>query len=172
MKGELIPAVAKDVIESGRITVHNVIGTYDGGVERVLGVCDGAWKLGADVLAKDHGLISPKLKSDLIAAQSEITGIAGSMVAGVARGAGKATDFVADTAANAVGQFEEVFDSRVMRSLNRLGMPAAQVIRELGDRVAFLSQELNKLVAGKPEQAARPARSASRRKKPVLKAVA
>ena len=147
MKTDMIPTVAHEVIESGRTTIKNVIAICHGSTERVFGACDGAWELGADVLARDPGLISQDLKSGLVAAENEITGIASTVTTGAANGANRTVDFVAKTARSAVSEFETVFDLRVIQSLGRLGMPAAQVIRELAERVAYLSAELARVVA-------------------------
>jgi hypothetical protein len=147
MRNEMIPAVAKEVIGSGHFLAKNVINACNSGAERALGACDDAWKAGATAMANGAELISPKLKSDLIIAQREITGAAEVVTTGVARGAVKFADFAAGTATLAVDQFDDMFDNRVMQSLNRLGMPAVQVIRELTDQVEFLSQELAKVAA-------------------------
>lgn len=147
MRSEMIPAVAKEVIGSGHFLAKNVINAAASGAGRALGACDDAWKAGATAMANDAELISPKLKSDLIVAQREITGAAEVVTTGVARTAVKLADFAAGTATLAVDQFDDVFDNRVMQSLNRLGMPTLQVIRELTDQVELLSQELAKVAA-------------------------
>jgi hypothetical protein len=43
------------------------------------------------------------------------------------------------------GKFEAVFDQRVVRSLERIGMPSAQQWQELSDQVKALTAEVRKL---------------------------
>ena len=43
------------------------------------------------------------------------------------------------------GKFEAVFDQRVERSLERLGMPSPQQLNELSDQVRALTTEVRKL---------------------------
>jgi Poly(hydroxyalcanoate) granule associated protein (phasin) len=43
------------------------------------------------------------------------------------------------------GKFEAVFDQRVVRSLERLGMPSPQQLQELSDQVKALTIEVRKL---------------------------
>ena len=43
------------------------------------------------------------------------------------------------------GKFEAVFDQRVVSSLQRLGMPSPQELKELSDRVKVLSEQLQRL---------------------------
>jgi len=43
------------------------------------------------------------------------------------------------------GKFEHVFDERVARSLQRLGMPSPQALSELAERVEQLTEALRKL---------------------------
>jgi len=43
------------------------------------------------------------------------------------------------------GKFEAVFDQRVVRSLERLGMPSPQELRDLSDQVRALAAEVRKL---------------------------
>src|SRR5436305_8940173 len=135
MKPDSKSTVSYKFIESVRTTFNNVIAICHGSTELVFGACDVAWGLGADDLARDPGLISQDLKSGLVAAENEITGIASTVTTGAANGANRTVDFVAKTARSAVSEFETVFDLRVIQSLGRLGMPAAQVIRELAERV-------------------------------------
>jgi hypothetical protein len=43
------------------------------------------------------------------------------------------------------GKFEAVFDQRVVRSLERLGMPSPQELKDLSDQVRALTAEVRKL---------------------------
>ncbi len=52
-------------------------------------------------------------------------------------------------------KLEKVFEQRVARALGRLGVPSAEEIRELSDRVAELNQRVSELA--KKQQAAAPA---------------
>ena len=65
--------------------------------------------------------------------------------------------------------FEQVFDLRVMQALDRMGLPAGAIVRELATRIAQVTGEIDRLVQALPlprvsepaKQAARPARKAA-----------
>jgi hypothetical protein len=54
--------------------------------------------------------------------------------------------------ADPFGKFEDVFDQRVARSLERLGMPSPQVMQALAEQVALLAETAAE--ASKPAQSA------------------
>ena len=85
-------------------------------------------------------------------------------------------DKVSEMAAKATGtwdKLEQVFENRVARSLNSLGVPTKDDVTQLAKRVAELKAEVEKLNRGvakapKPATAAKPARRAA--PKPAPKA--
>lgn len=83
-----------------------------------------------------------------------------------------AEDKVTDMAAKATGtwdKLEQVFENRVARSLNSLGVPTKADVDVLAKRVAELKAEVTKLNgAAKPKAAAKPASRPAR--KPAAKA--
>ena len=78
-------------------------------------------------------------------------------------------DKVTEMAAKATGtwdKLEQVFESRVARSLNSLGVPTKDDVAQLAKRVAELKAEVEKLnrgaaMAAKPAAAAKPVRRAA-----------
>jgi hypothetical protein len=66
-----------------------------------------------------------------------------------------------EVAAKATGQWnklEDIFEDRVARALNKLGVPSAKDIETLINRIDSLSQQ----VGGKAKVAARPVRAATK----------
>ena len=78
-------------------------------------------------------------------------------------------DKVTEMAAKATGtwdKLEQVFENRVARSLNSLGVPTKDDVAELAKRVAELKAEvekLNRAAAKAPKAAAKPAAKPARR---------
>ncbi len=71
-----------------------------------------------------------------------------------------AEDKVAEMAAKATGtwdKLEQVFENRVSKALNSLGVPTKADIDDLAQRVAALTAEVEKLNGGAPAAAAKPA---------------
>jgi len=82
-------------------------------------------------------------------------------------------DKVTEMAARATGtwdKLEQVFESRVARSLNSLGVPTKDDVAQLAKRVAELKAEVEKLnrgaAAGKPKAPARAPRKAAAKPAP------
>ncbi len=178
MHEQKISAIANDVIESGRVTAKNVIATSQDGTRRVLSACDQVWGAATNTLAYDRGLISQKLRDDLLSLQGQLTLLTRYFANSATDRAESAVNDIAGAANSTVGEYERMFDARVMQTMTRVGMPIAEVIRTLAELVASLSQELAALVAIEREQIAMPdtprsksapktARKAARRGKPA-----
>lgn len=75
---------------------------------------------------------------------------------------------VKERAADTWDRLEKVFEERVQRSLNRLGVPSREDLQGLSKRVDQLNAELRKLGAAKPAAAAKP--KAPAKKAPAKKA--
>lgn len=78
---------------------------------------------------------------------------------------------VRERASDTWDKLEKVFEQRVQRALNRLGVPGREEIRALIDRVDALNAELAKLSGTRAKPAAKkaPPRKASARKAPARK---
>lgn len=80
----------------------------------------------------------------------------------------KNVDQVRERAVDTWDRLEKVFEERVQRALNRLGVPSREDLQGLSKRVDQLNAELRKLGSAKPAAAAKPA--APKSAKPAKKA--
>jgi poly(hydroxyalkanoate) granule-associated protein len=78
---------------------------------------------------------------------------------------------VRERAVDTWDRLEKVFEDRVQRALNRLGVPSREDLADLTGRVNDLTAELRKISKSAPAKAAKPAAKAPARKKPAAKAV-
>jgi hypothetical protein len=147
MHKDSMTVVTKDVVESGRKLAGHLISTTRHGTRRALRGCDQAWQAGANALAAPRAVIGTKLRDDLVSLEGQLTLIAAYLVSGAADRTEQAVNGIADSACITVSQFDRVFDLRVMQSLNRMGMPIAEVVRAMAHRMAGISQDLNAFVA-------------------------
>jgi poly(hydroxyalkanoate) granule-associated protein len=89
-----------------------------------------------------------------------------------------AEDKVAEMAAKATGtwdKLEQVFENRVSKALNSLGVPTKSDIEDLAARVAVLTTEVEKLNGGTPivvEKAVKAVKAAPKRVRKAAEAVA
>ncbi len=83
---------------------------------------------------------------------------------------------VRERAVDTWDRLEKVFEDRVQRALNRLGVPSREDLTDLTSRVNELTAELRKLTKSAPAKASKPAAKAAAkapaRKKPVAKKAA
>ncbi len=83
---------------------------------------------------------------------------------------------VRERAVDTWDRLEKVFEDRVQRALNRLGVPSREDLTDLTSRVNELTAELRKLTKSAPAKATKPAAKAAAkapaRKKPVAKKAA
>ena len=91
----------------------------------------------------------------------------------------KNVDQVRERAADTWDRLEKVFEERVQRALNRLGVPSREDLQGLSKRVDQLNAELRKLGSAKPTASAKPKaakpaapRKAAKAKAPAKKAKA
>ncbi len=153
MSQKNLSTVATDVIATYGITATNVINTYRFGGERVAGFVDqrfaAAVNRGAAALRKD-------LRSNLIDSQQRVTSY---YVKGVHFGTDKAetivgvavdlaTKGVSLMAANAV-RIDRATNLNALDRLNRVAMPAADLVVKVAERIEEGSSELVKRVSGK-----------------------
>jgi poly(hydroxyalkanoate) granule-associated protein len=100
--------------------------------------------LGAYARAQDEG---SKVFETLVKAGQEIESRTRSVAGGV--------EAMASKAAGTWGKLEQVFEDRVARSLNRLGVPSGKEMKELSGRIAELNASVQSLL-GKPTAAKKP----------------
>lgn len=165
MNTQTIPAATKDVIESGRKTLINVIAAGRTSTRGALNAYDQVWKTGAETLARVPDSVATTLRDDLISLEGQLTLIANVLAQGAANSAEETANRAANIASGAVDSFERVFDMRVMEALDRIGVPSGELIRELADRIATLVRDINRLTdLLRPLQAAPAAKPRNSRK--------
>src|SRR5438093_7244348 len=140
-------AVTKKVTESGRKTAGNLFSTSPVGTQRALDACEHAWCTGANALVSNPPHISQKLTDELISLQSQLTLLTRYFTTSAADRMKGVVNAIADTSISTVSEYERVFDLPVVQALGRLGIPIAEILSTLADRVASVSQELARLVA-------------------------
>lgn len=127
------------------------------------------WLAGLGALART-GSKRPKIFEDFIKegakAQTAALDTAQKAVMHAFRGAQKAVDQkvggVRDQAQDTWDNLEKIFQTRVQRALHQLGMPTAEEMSALAQRVNELNQSVDKL-AGARKAVRKPARKSARR---------
>jgi hypothetical protein len=146
MSTQAFPAAAKSLIETSRNAVVSAIDEGRQSAHRTLGTCDKLFKAGTDTLAQVPVAITTELRDNVVALECQVNLIASLVAQGVAHQTTEVTNLIAGTASSAADNFEQVFDTRVMQALNRLGVPASVALREIADRVAVLVAAIDRLL--------------------------
>jgi hypothetical protein len=155
MTSESLSHVAIDVVEAMRKTARNMIGGAGVGVHRVIHAVDARFET---TVQNRTGLLSPKLREDLVVAQREVTGyyaaglrsLVGSVSSIVNTGFDVASNQIKRLSSNAE-KFETEFVPRTMNSFTRLTMPAAQITRETSKKLADTSGYVAGRIQGEAE---------------------
>ena len=153
MSQKNLSTVATDVIAAYGITATNVINTYRFGGERVVGFVDQRF---AAVVNRGGAAFRKDLRSNLIDSQQRISSYC---VRGVHYGTDQAetavgvavdlaTKGVSLVASNAE-KLERAANVSVLDKLNRVAMPAADLVVKVAERIEEGSSELVKRVSGK-----------------------
>jgi hypothetical protein len=164
MSKKSLSSVATDVIATYGITATNVINSYRFGGERVAGFVDQRF---AAVVNRGGSALRKDLRSNLIGSQQRVSGYC---VKGVHFGTDQAenvvgvavdlaTKGVSLVAANAE-RIDRATNMNALARLNRVAMPAADLVVKVADRIEEGSSELVKRVSGK----AMPAKALATRK--------
>lgn len=154
MSKKNLSSVATDVIATYGITATNVINTYRFGGERVASFVDQRF---AAVVNRGAAALRKDLRSNLIGSQQRVSGY---YVKGVHFGTDRAqnvvgvavdlaTKGVSLVAANAE-RIDRAANLNALATLNRVAMPAADLVVKVADRIEEGSSELVKRVSGKP----------------------
>ena len=146
MNTQTFPVAAKSLIETSRSTLVNAIDAGRQGTHRTLETYDKLFKAGTDTIAQVPVALATELRNDLIALECQLNLITTLVAQGVAHQTTEVANRIASTAACTVDGFEQVFDTRVMQSLDRLGVPASDMVRELADRVAAMALQVERLL--------------------------
>jgi hypothetical protein len=153
MTNKNLSSVATDVIATYGITATNVINSYRFGGERVAGFVDQRF---AAVVNRGGAALRKDLRSSLIGSQQRVSGYC---VKGVHYGTDQAetvvgvavdlaTKGVSLIAANAE-RLDRATKMNALATLNRVAMPAADLVVKVADRIEEGSSELVKRVSGK-----------------------
>ena len=154
MSRKHLSTVATEAIDAYGITVTNVINAYRFGGERVIGLVDSGF---ASAVARGQSVYGKAVGGNLIGTQKRVSGFAVKGLHlgtdGAQRAVGVAVDlatksvgFVADSA----GRIDSASRVKALDSLNRVVMPAAQLVGQVAERLEEGSSELVKRVSGKP----------------------
>lgn len=159
-----LSTVATGVIATSGITATNVINTYRFGGERIAGYVDERF---AAVVNRGAAVLPQDLLTNLIDSQQRVSGF---YVKGVNYGTDRAQDVVGvavDLATKAVSvvaanadRLDRAAKLNALARINRIAMPAADLVVKVADRLEDGSSELVKRVSGK----AMPAKALATRK--------
>jgi poly(hydroxyalkanoate) granule-associated protein len=114
------------------------------------------WLAGLGAFAKvqeDGTKAFEKLVSDGITMQRKVSATAEEKLAEATQKASQAAHTLSERATGQWGKLEGIFEERVSKAMQSLGLPSAAEMKELHDRVAALEAQL----AAKPKAAARSA---------------
>ncbi|MEO7854848.1 MAG: hypothetical protein ABIR94_21760 [Rubrivivax sp.] len=150
MSNKNLSTVANEVIQSYGITAINVINTYRFGGERVIGFMDDRF---ASAVNRGAALLRQDLRSNLIDSQQRVSGY---YVKGLQFGAERAETVVgvavdlAGKGVSLVSANAERFEgsSNTIDMINRVAMPAANVVNTVVGRIEKGSSALVKRVSG------------------------
>lgn len=153
MSTKNLSTVATNVIETYGITVTNVINAYRFGGERFIGFVDNRV---ASAVSGVPSAFGKSLRSNLIDGQKRVSGysVKGLHLGtdGAQRAVGVAVDLatkgVSVMAANAV-RMERATNVNALNTLNRVAMPAAELVSQVAEKLEEGSSALVKRVSGK-----------------------
>ncbi len=154
MSSKNLSSVATDVITAYGITATNVINTYRFGGERIAGYVDSRF---ATVVNRGASLLRNDIRSKLIGNEQRVSGY---YVKGIHFGTDRAQTAVGaavDLATKGVSlvaqnadRLDRLANLNALGTLNRVVMPAAQVVSLVAERIEEGSSKLVTRVAGKP----------------------
>jgi len=154
MSKKNLSTVATDVIDAYGITATNVINATRYGGERLIGFVDTRI---ASAVKRGESVYGKGIRSNLIDSQKRVSGYSVKGLHLGTEGAQRAVGVTVDLATQGVGffaanagRFDRAANLNALETLNRVAMPAAQLVSKMADRLEEGSTELVKRVAGKP----------------------
>lgn len=154
MSSKNLSSIATDVVKTYGITATNVINTYRFGGERIAGFVDQRF---ADVVNNGASMLRQDLRSNLIGNQQRVSGY---YVRGVHFGTDRAQGVVGvavDLATKGISlvatnaeRLDRVANLNALGTLNRVAVPAANVVSLVADRIEAGSSRMVTRVSGKP----------------------
>jgi len=153
MSQKSLSSVATDVIATYGITATNVINTYRFGGERLAGFVEQRF---AAVVNRGAAALRQDIRANLIGSQQRVSGY---YVKGVHFGTDRAESVVGvavDLATKGVSlvavnadRIDRAANLNALAKLNRVAMPAAELVMKVAERIEVGSSELVKRVSGK-----------------------
>jgi len=126
--------------------------------------------LGAFAKAQENGTKAfEKLVSDGITMQRKVHSTAEERLAEATQKATQAAHTLSERATGQWGKLEGIFEDRVAKALQSLGLPSAAEMKALHARVAALEAQLNNKPKATAKSAAKPAVKAPAKKVPAKK---
>ena len=142
---------SKAAVEANSETLKHVVAAGKVIALRALDVQRQAVKTGSDMLARNRNPYAEQLRQSLMSAHRSVDDKARQLVNGTADQAVKALDKVATLIErNFLPRLEHAFKGKVVKSLERYGVPAAEVARDISERVNAASDKVLKFAAPKP----------------------
>ena len=164
MSTKNLSTVANDVIESYGITAINVINSYRFGGERVIGFLDQRFE---SAVNRGAARLSKRVRDSLIGTQQRVSVYTTKGLHFGTSRAETAVGVAVDLASKGVGlvaanaeRFDNASNLDALEVLNRVALPAANVVSQVVGRIEQGSSELVKRVSGK----AMPAKAVASRK--------
>jgi hypothetical protein len=164
MSAKNLSTVANNVIETYGITATNVINAYRFGGERVIGFVDTRI---ASAVAGAPSVFGNGLRSNLMAGQKRVSSYSVKSLRLGTDSAQRAVGVAVDLATKGVNvmaagavRFERAASLNALDTLNRVAMPAAELVSQLAEKLEDGSSELVRRVTGK----AMPAKALATRK--------
>lgn len=146
MNKQNFPAATKNLIETSRKTVVNAIDASHETTQKALLGCDKVFKASADTLGYTQVVITAKLRDELISLEGQMTLLANIFTRTIATQSVAAANSAATMASSAADKFDRVFDLRVMKALDRMGVPARSLVEELAGRIAAVATKIDSVI--------------------------
>jgi poly(hydroxyalkanoate) granule-associated protein len=126
--------------------------------------------LGAFAKAQENGAKAfEKLVNDGLTMQQKVHATAEEKLAEATQRVNLAAQTLNERASGQWGKLENIFEDRVAKALNSLGLPSAKALQELQDRVAALEAQLAKTQKPKAAPTPKPAAKKATTAKKVAK---
>jgi hypothetical protein len=168
MTSETLSSLTGDILVTSARTARHLVQAAQRGGEKVVGKIDTKWESG---VTRRAARLSPKLRSDLVNAEREITGL---YTRGAATLSQAAQDVLAGASRVAVTQvdrlsavatrFEPIVGPATVQSLRVVTMPTARALSDLTQVAATQANRLTERVLGSVETSGARAKPAAKRK--------
>lgn len=160
MNNQNLSSATKSLIETSRRTVVGVIDAGQVNARKAFKGCDEVFKTGTDTLGCAQIVVTSKLRDELVSLEGQLSLLGTVLTQSIARHSVAATNGAANLASGAADKFDQVFDLRVMKALERMGLPAGDMVSALAGRVATVAAEIDRVIRELDVQPGTPAKKA------------